>query len=224
MNSPQQGSHETRTIEAPGDPRTWPLSISIKYVHSSHKSLHPFKSILLAQSHPLQWYRGIIRSLLPFTRCATIYIYIHTLQHIRKRSALIAKVHGALIYEMCHNFSNSQFSFPSSQLFRSLLPPDAYIRTVCPGFSRRLRVFLAGNTSTRWLLAAHPPARPLCSILSFPTSPGLDFAMELQKRMPAASAGGSDGYESTSVAINGLKRVSELEQLIINRLLLFHFL
>lgn len=73
MNSPQQGSHETRTIEAPGDPRTWPLSISIKYVHSSHKSLHPFKSILLAQSHPLQRYRGIIRSLLPFTRRATIY-------------------------------------------------------------------------------------------------------------------------------------------------------
>lgn len=165
-----------------GDLRTWALSISIKYVHRSHKSLHPSKTIPLARSHPPlpkeRWgWSYYLSSLLRF----------NATRHKSKTIALINQITYRHRHKLHRGLSpiaaiaNLPPFFPNLLLTSS--SPSRSVRTFVPFFPTSLCL---PRGKYEW----HNASRPrLCHPLSPPSPLGLDSAIELQKRMPAAATG-----------------------------------
>lgn len=165
--------------------RTWALSISIKYMRRSRKSLHPSKTLLLAQSHP-QGMKG--ERMIQLSFISPVYA---TTRHKSKTIALVNKITHRYRYKLYLNSSPSSLLPFFQPAFLCHVLRRVRLERSFP-FSRRLCVSLAGNTSGTTLLGPDFALSPL----SPPPLLGLDSAIELQKRMPAAAAADSDGYNT----------------------------
>lgn len=197
-----------------GNPRIWPLSISTEYlteyVHRSRISLPRYillrrpPSVSGGGSPPMRWMNRPSNRLsgasLGFSRDGIDKRAVALIKRRCKTRPRLSPPFPASepcllsppSYSLRHFFSGAHLErLPSPS------PPPRRFFAVCVSLSREIRV------ATTFLVP--PPVFFAPSLAAFllhrsqlhPV--GLDSAMELQKRMPAAATAGSDGYDVLAI-------------------------